>query len=65
MFSPVLALMRRFNIPETRENYLDIAYCGKPPAEDADGYLDGEVEENLPEQFQRDRLAETISEEEQ
>ncbi|MGB8630157.1 MAG: hypothetical protein WCD69_12315 [Xanthobacteraceae bacterium] len=28
---PVLARMRRFNIPLTRQNYLDLAHMGKVP----------------------------------
>lgn len=60
-----LALMRRFGIPMTREDYLNITYCGNPPAEDADGSIGAELEAELPEQFQRDRLEETITDEEQ
>ena len=29
----LLKLMRRFNIPITRESYLELAYMGEPPAE--------------------------------
>jgi hypothetical protein len=47
----VLALMRRYGIPETREEYLQLAYMGDPPAE-----LNAEQEANLPLQFQRGEL---------
>ena len=39
----LLKLMRRFNIPITRENYLDLAYRGEVPAE-----LSADEEANLP-----------------
>jgi hypothetical protein len=41
--NPVLALMRRFNIPVTPENYLNLAYMGRPPA-----ILSAEEELQLP-----------------
>jgi hypothetical protein len=37
-----LALLVEFNIPITRQNYLDLAFAGTPPAE-----LDGEMIEEL------------------
>lgn len=43
---PVLEFMKQNGIPETRENYLEIAYMGTPPDE-----LDPEEEESLPEEF--------------
>jgi hypothetical protein len=39
-------LLDKFQIPQTRENYLLLAFGGNPPAE-----LDGEVEAELPEEF--------------
>ena len=39
----LLKLMRRFNIPITRESYLNLAFMGEPPAE-----LSAEEEQNLP-----------------
>lgn len=38
----------KFDIPQTKENYLALAFGGNPPA---DGVLDGEVEAELPEAF--------------
>jgi hypothetical protein len=43
----VLEKMKQTGIPMTRENYLELAYLGEPPAE-----LSGEEETELPEQFQ-------------
>jgi hypothetical protein len=43
----VLAIMRRYNMPMTREKYLELAYMGSPPEE-----LGAEEEANLPPQFQ-------------
>lgn len=40
-------LLDQFNIPQTRENYLNLAFAGNPPEEP----LDGEIEEMLPEEF--------------
>jgi hypothetical protein len=39
-----LALLKQHGIPLTRENYLNLAFNGKPPAEP----LDGEIEAMLP-----------------
>jgi hypothetical protein len=45
----ILGLMKRYNIPLTRENYLELAYLG-----DAEGkVLSWEEEANLPPQFRR------------
>jgi hypothetical protein len=44
----ILDLMKRHNIPLTRENYLDIAYFGNPPEE-----LDAEAEAELPLEFRK------------
>lgn len=37
-----LKLLLEYNIPITRENYLDLAFAGKPPEE-----LDEEIAEHL------------------
>lgn len=37
-----IALLMEFNIPITRQNYLNLAFAGKPPAE-----LDEETAEHL------------------
>ena len=42
----VVALMKRFNLPMTREVYLDLAYFGEPPEQ-----IDAEVMANMPEEF--------------
>ena len=42
----VVSMMREFGIEMTRENYLDLAYFGKPPEE-----LSAEEEADLPIQF--------------
>ena len=44
----ILDLMKRRNIPLTRENYLDIAYFGNPPQE-----LDAEAEAEFPPEFRK------------
>lgn len=44
----VLEHMKQYKIPETRENYLDLAYLGNPPEP-----LSAEQEAELPEQFQQ------------
>jgi hypothetical protein len=38
-----LGLMKKHNVPLTRENYLDIAYMGSPPDE-----IGGEIEAEIP-----------------
>ena len=43
---PVVQLMEKYDIPQTRENYLYYAYMGEVPDE-----IGAEVEEALPEQF--------------
>ena len=45
----ILEMMKRHDIPETRENYLAVVYVGNPP--DA---LSAEQELELPRQFQLD-----------
>jgi hypothetical protein len=42
----VLALMKRFNLPMTREQYLELAFMGDVPE------LGAEEEVGIPEQFQ-------------
>jgi hypothetical protein len=44
----VLALMRRYKMPMTRENYIQLAFMGEPPAE-----WTPEHEADLPPQFRR------------
>jgi hypothetical protein len=44
----VLVMMRRFGWPMTRENYLEMAYMGNPPAK-----LGPEEEAELPPQFRK------------
>jgi hypothetical protein len=44
----LLKLMRGFNIPITREDYLNLAYMGEPPAA-----LTPEQEEELPPELRR------------
>jgi hypothetical protein len=44
--NPTLALMRSLGIPETRKNYLELAYLQENPE------LSAEEEAELPEQFQ-------------
>ncbi|MGH9699248.1 MAG: hypothetical protein ACRD52_07250 [Candidatus Acidiferrales bacterium] len=38
----VLELMKKHNVPLTRQNYLDIAYWGNPP-EDTGGEIEAEI----------------------
>lgn len=44
----VLALMRKFNLPMTREQYIELAYWGEEPE-----VFGAELEEELPEQFRK------------
>ncbi|MGA7791397.1 MAG: hypothetical protein WCA19_00070 [Candidatus Acidiferrales bacterium] len=46
-------LLNQFGIPATRENYLALAFDGKPPQEP----LDGEIEAELPIELQRENMA--------
>jgi|AACY02.14.fsa_nt_gi hypothetical protein len=43
----VLGIMKRFGLPMTREQYIELAYLGEEPVEGA------EFEESLPEQFRK------------
>lgn len=45
---PLLSLMRRFNVPITREDYLTLAYLGQVPEE-----LSAEEESGLPVEVRR------------
>lgn len=42
----VVALMKRFNLPMTKETYLELAYFGEPPEQ-----IDAEVMANMPKEF--------------
>jgi hypothetical protein len=44
----LLALMRHYGIPITRESYLELAYMGEPPEE-----LSAEEEMNLPPELRK------------
>lgn len=44
----VIALMKKFNLPMTREQYIELAYMGDEPE-----IFGAELEEALPEQFRR------------
>lgn len=46
---PLVAFLKRHNIPVTRENYIDLAFLGDPP----DPWTE-EDEAELPEEFRRD-----------
>ena len=54
----LIAVLKYYNDAESREDYLALAYCGNPPV-DAEGNLDPENENDLPEQFQLATLLET------
>lgn len=47
MSSPVVAAMKEFGAPMTREEYLRWNFLGKPPSK-----ITPEMEEMIPEQFQ-------------
>lgn len=44
----VIALMKKFNLPMTREQYVELAYLGEEPE-----IFGAELEEALPEQFRK------------
>lgn len=44
----VIALMKKFNLPQTREQYIELAYLGEEPE-----IFGAELEEALPEQFRK------------
>lgn len=54
--SPVLAVLRHYGSPETREEYLAVSYLGEVDPEDE---IPVEVEKTFPEQFRRKTLIET------
>jgi hypothetical protein len=54
--SPVLAVMKYYGSPLTRDEYLAVSYLGKVGPEDE---LPVDVEETFPEQFRRKTLVET------
>ncbi len=51
-----LNVLKAYHAPMTRDEYLNTAYLGNPPEEDADGELPAELESMLPEKFQRKAL---------
>ena len=51
----VLQAMKKYGIPETRENYLDLAYMGNPPE------MTAELEANLPPEIQQLRQKNQLS----
>ena len=54
--SPVLAVLRHYGSPLTREEYLAVSYLGEV---DPDEEIPEDVEETFPEQFRRVTLLET------
>jgi hypothetical protein len=54
--SPVLAVMKYYGSPLTRDEYLAVSYLGKVSPEDL---VPEDVEEKFPEQFRRATLLET------
>lgn len=44
----VLALMKKFDLPMTREQYIELAFLGEEPE-----IFGAELEEAMPEQFRR------------
>lgn len=54
--SPVLAVLKYYGSPLTREEYLAVSYLGEVDSEDE---IPIEVEETFPEQFRRKFLSDT------
>ena len=54
--SPVLAVLKHYGSPVTREEYLAVSYLGEV---DPDEEIPDDVEETFPEQFRRKTLVET------
>ena len=54
--SPVLAVLKHYGSPLTREEYLAVSYLGEVNPEKE---IPADVEETLPEQFRRKTLVET------
>ena len=56
--SPVLAVLKYYGSPLTREEYLTVSYLGEVDPEDD---IPEDIEETFPEQFRRKTLLETPS----
>ena len=54
--SPVLAVLKHYGSPLTREEYLAVSYLGRVSPEEE---IPADVEETFPEQFRRKTLVET------
>ena len=54
--SPVLAVLKHYGSPLTREEYLNVCYLGEV---DPDGEIPDDVEATFPEQFRRVTLIDT------
>jgi hypothetical protein len=54
--SPVLAVLKHYGSPLTREEFLTVSYLGEV---DPDEEIPEDVEETFPEQFRRKTLVET------
>jgi hypothetical protein len=54
--SPVLAVLKYYGSPLTRDEYLAVSYFGKVSPEDE---IPADVEETFPEQFRRATLLDT------
>ena len=54
--SPVLAVLKHYGSPLTRDEYLAVCYLGEV---DPDEEIPDEIEETWPEQFRRKTLVET------
>ena len=60
MSNAFIRVLRAYHAPMTREEYLNTAYAGNPPVDEA-GDLPAELESELPSEFQR---KETLTHEE-
>jgi hypothetical protein len=54
--SPVLAVLKHYGSPLTRDEYLAVSYLGEVDAEEE---IPADVEETFPEQFRRKTLVDT------
>ena len=54
--SPILAVLKYYGSPLTRDEYLAVCYLGEV---DSDEEIPDDVEETFPEQFRRKTLVET------
>jgi len=52
---PLIPVLKHYEAPENRDEYLALAYAGNPPV-DEDGELPAELEAELPKKFQRSAL---------